>query len=61
MRGVVEHVDGDDGVTVSEDKYGIRVAIMDNGSQWCSVPVNEKLLMMMQCAIAQFLNNKDKK
>lgn len=34
---------------------------MDNGSQWCSVPVNEKLLMMMQCAIAQFLNNKDKK
>ena len=61
MRGVVEHVDGDDGVTVSEDKYGIRVAIMDNGSQWCFVPVNEKLFMMMQCAIAQFLNNKDKK
>lgn len=61
MRGVVEHINDRHSVRLSEGGFGMFMETSPNGYQWDVFEVDEKLLMMMQCAIAQFLNNKDKK
>lgn len=61
MRESVAHVSDTHSVYLYEDNLGMFMETSPNGSQWDVFEVDEKLLMMMQCAIAQFLNNKDKK
>lgn len=61
MRGVVEHINDRHSVRLSEGGLGMFMETSPNGYHWDVFEVDEKLLMMMQCAIAQFLNNKDKK
>lgn len=61
MRETVEYEDGRHWVRLYEGGLGMFMETSPNGYQWDVFEVDEKLLMMMQCAIAKFLNNKDKK
>lgn len=56
----VEHRDGDRGVKIHEDQYGIEVLTMRNGFQWSGFRADRKLLEMLRDAMREFMSNDEK-
>lgn len=54
MEMNIEKRNGERGVVIREDRWGVEVLTTRNGYQWSGMPMDEELIDMLQEAIAEF-------